>query len=119
MREADGPFPTPSPRRRRILIPDALNVVLSRYPAIVRPTSALEPLGNAGGGSGARLWRFASGRGVLVARAWPPDGPGRPALELIHRWLASAGDLDFVPVPIPALDGRTIHEHAGQLWEVS
>jgi Ser/Thr protein kinase RdoA (MazF antagonist) len=101
------------------VIPDELNVVLSRYPAIVRPTSAPEPLGNAGGGSGARLWRYASGRGAVVVRAWPPDGPGRPDLERIHRWLAEAGGLDFVPVPIPAMDGRTIREHAGLLWEVS
>lgn len=94
-------------------------MILSRYPAIIRPTSAPEPLGNAGGGSGARLWRFASGRGALVARAWPPDGPGRPELERIHRWLAEAEDLGFVPVPIAATDGRTLHDHAGLLWEVS
>ena len=100
------------------MIPDEWNVVLSRYPAIVRPTSAPEPLGNAGGGSGARLWRFASGRGALVARAWPSDGPGRTDLERIHRWLAETRDLGFVPVPISAMDGRTLQEHAGLLWEV-
>ena len=55
----------------------------------------------------------------MVVRAWPPDGPGRPDLERIHRWLAEAGGLGFVPVPIPAMDGRTIRDHAGLLWEVS
>src|SRR5947209_8367451 len=53
---------------------DVLGAILSRYPAIARPLAEPECLGNAGGGSGVRLWRYASGRGVLVARAWPSPG---------------------------------------------
>ncbi len=97
---------------------DDLRIVLTRYPAIARPCSEPEALGNAGGGSGARLWRFASGRGLLVARAWPPDGTGRAALERIHRWLHEAAGLGFIPVPLAARDGRTLHEQGGRLWEV-
>ena len=54
-----------------------------------------------------------------MARAWPQDGPGRPDLERIHRWLAESVNLGFIPVPISAMDGRTLHDHAGLLWEVS
>src|SRR3954454_11405698 len=87
-----------------------LTTVLARYPAIVRPCRPPEALGNAGGWSGARLWRFGSGRGPLVARAWPPDGRSREALEQIHRWLAESAGMGFVPAPVPALDGRTVLE---------
>jgi homoserine kinase type II len=98
---------------------DDLTAVLARYPAIARPCQPPESLGNAGGLSGVRLWRYASGRDILVARAWPPNGPGRPALEQIHRWLGEAADVGFVPVPLAALDGRTLHEQGGRLWEVA
>lgn len=93
--------------------------VLDRYPASIRPTSPPRPLGNAGGLSGARLWRFDSGRGPLVLRCWPTDGPDLARLEWIHACLAALGDLGFVPVPIPALDGRTIALVDGRLWEVA
>lgn len=93
--------------------------VLDRYPAACRPTSPPEPLGNAGGLSGAKLWRFSTGRGPLVARAWPVDGPDLEALGRIHGWLLEAGDLGFVPVPIPTLDGRTAVTVGGRIWEVA
>jgi Ser/Thr protein kinase RdoA (MazF antagonist) len=93
--------------------------VLDRYPASVRPISRVEPLGNAGGLSGAGLWRFASGRGPLVLRRWPIEVLDRDRLEIIHAWLASAGDLGFVPVPVPSLDGRTIVAAEGRLWELA
>jgi Ser/Thr protein kinase RdoA (MazF antagonist) len=98
---------------------DDLRTVLDRYPAIARPSAPPEPLGNAGGLSGSRLWRYRSGRGCLIARAWPEDGPPRLAIEQIHRWLVETSDLGFVPVPLAALDGRTLQEHGGRLWEVA
>src|SRR5512135_464064 len=98
---------------------DDLRAVLDRYPAIARPSAPPEPLGNAGGLSGSRLWRYASGRGRLVARAWPVDGPPHAAIEQIHRWLGEASGLGFVPVPLAALDGRTLHAQGGRLWEVA
>src|SRR5579883_2202398 len=101
------------------MIRDDPRPILKKYPAIAQPCSACEPLGNAGGGSGAWLWRYISGRGPLVIRAWPPDGLPRPAIEQVHQWLIETADLGFIPVPLVALDGRTLHEHAGRLWEVS
>jgi homoserine kinase type II len=96
-----------------------LESILARYPADVRQISAIEPLGNHGGSSGARLWRFRSGRGLLVARLWPRDGPAREHLQRVHSWLAQAETLDFVPVPIPDRDGRTLHDRGGRLWELT
>ncbi len=93
--------------------------VLALYPARARPIAPPEPLGNAGGLSGARLWRFASGVGPLVARAWPVDGPDLASLGRVHGWLAEAGDLGFLPVPIPTLDGRTAVPDDGRIWEVA
>jgi homoserine kinase type II len=98
---------------------DDLRTVLARYPAIVRPCGSLEALGGAGGGSGARLWRFPTGRGTLVARLWPPEWPDRTTLERIHRWLDLVSDLEFVPVPLEAHDGRTVQELRRGLWELS
>lgn len=96
-----------------------LKAVLALYPAAVRPTAGVEPLGNAGGQSGSRLWRYGSGLGTLLARAWPVDGPTRATLEAIHGWIADAGRLGFLPVPLLGLDGRTLHDRAGLLWEVA
>lgn len=47
------------------------------------------------------------------------DGPSRRTLENIHGWLADAGDLGFIPVPVGALNGRSLHEQSGRLWEVA
>ena len=99
--------------------PDEVRAVLERYPAGLRPLSAPEPLGNAGGLSGARLWRFRSGAGPMVLRAWPMDWPGRLALERIQRWLDEARGLGFVPVPLPGLDGRGLQDCGGRIWELA
>src|SRR4051794_38937471 len=96
-----------------------LETVLAPYPAVARPLAAPVPLGNAGGASGARFWRFSSGLGTLVLRAWPADGPGRESLQRIHDWLGSTRELGFVAVPVRDARGETIQLHAGRLWEVS
>ena len=54
-----------------------------------------------------------------MARAWPAGGPGRAELRRVHGWLAEASWLGFLPVPCVALDGQTLHERAGRLWELS
>jgi homoserine kinase type II len=64
--------------------------ILSRYASPLRPSGSLEPLGNAGGLSGARLWRYRSEIGPLGLRAWPDDGPGRQHLDQVHHWLIEA-----------------------------
>lgn len=97
----------------------AIRGLLARYPAGVRPLDDPEPLGGAGGLSGARLWGYRSARGPLVLRRWPPHGPGRAHLERVHEWLRRAGDLGFVPVPIADRSGQTLTEWDDALWELA
>jgi Ser/Thr protein kinase RdoA (MazF antagonist) len=98
---------------------DPLTRLLSTYPAQARPLGVPTPLGNAGGFSGARLWRFDSGLGPLVARLWPADGPGPEALGWVHGRLGRLADLGFVPVPLARLDGSTLAEMDGRSWEIA
>jgi homoserine kinase type II len=93
--------------------------LLAQYPLRVQPLEEPECLGGAGGLSGAVLWRYRSGQGALVLRGWPPDGPDRAHLERVHRWLATAGDLGFIPAPIADRSGRTLLEHGGRFWELT
>lgn len=101
------------------MVPDLLDSILARYPSIVRPLSAPERLENAGGYSGARLWRYRCGRGTFVVRAWPVGGIDRDRLRRIHGWLARTRSLGFVPIPEPDLHGETIQQVGGRLWELT
>ncbi len=96
-----------------------LRTVLSNYPARARPWDDPIPLGNAGGLSGSRLWRYQSGQGPLTARAWPIDGPPPAQLDRVHHWLNEASRVGFVPVPVLDLDGRSYREHSGRIWELT
>jgi homoserine kinase type II len=96
-----------------------LERLLALYPAQARPLAPPTPLANAGGFSGARLWRFDSGLGPLVAREWPAVGPSPDALRRIHGWLVRLADLDFIPQPLTTLDGRTLVTHEVHVWEVT
>jgi hypothetical protein len=84
------------------------------------PTALLVPLANAGGFSGARLWRLESEKGDWCLRAWPPDGPSGERLTSIHSLMAlarSAG-LPFVPAVATTFDGRTWLESNEVRWEL-
>lgn len=84
------------------------------------PPAALEPLGNAGGFSGARLWRVRTD-GQWCLRAWPPDAPSESELDTIHGlMLRAAQSLPFVPRLRTSLaDGRTWVRAEGRLWEMA
>lgn len=96
-----------------------LATLFARYPADARPIAEPEPLGNAGGLSGARLWKYAASRGSLVVRAWPLGGRPVAEIQVIHAWLNRAGNLGFVPVPIRGRDESSLHEVAGEIWEIA
>ena len=99
--------------------PEAWRPVIARYPSSCQPIGVVEALGNAGGFSGSRLWRFDSARGRLLLRAWPGDGPDPVRLGRIHGWIGRAGTLAFVPTPIAATDGTTFQDVADRLWDLS
>lgn len=76
--------------------------------------TTVRPLGNAGGFSGARLWRVDTSMGESCLRAWPT---GRTTAELftIHHLMRTACDagLAFVPRPFAATD------LAGRAWDLT
>ena len=96
----------------------SLDQVLRQYPHRAQPIGPIESLGNAGGESGASLWRFESGIGPLVARAWPLDGPGEELIWWIHHRQTSLKDLPYVPVPVQTTVGLTYVNMLGQFWDL-
>jgi Ser/Thr protein kinase RdoA (MazF antagonist) len=94
--------------------------ILQCYPADCRP-SRVEPLGSAGGLSGAQFWRVVAPRGTLVLRRWPIEHPTPEKLQFIHAVLRHAADrgMTILPVPIATADGATYVAHDGHLWELT
>ncbi|HVS40113.1 MAG TPA: phosphotransferase [Gemmataceae bacterium] len=97
--------------------------VLRRYPRPLvgawsggHAPTRLQPLGNHGGFSGARLWRLDDS---LCLRAWPADFPPQ-RLAFIHHGMihARSAELTFTPRLFPAIDGTTAVGYAGRLWEL-
>ena len=81
----------------------------------------IEPLGSAGGMSGAQFWRITAPRGILLLRRWPPEHPPPERLCFIHAVLRHAAQrgIAFLPLPFATRDGETFVEHAGYLWELA
>lgn len=94
--------------------------VLASYPALAGGT-VLVSLGNAGGFSGASLWRVQTAAGHFCLRAWPVGGMAGARLLAIHRWMASArqAGLDCVPGVMPTRFGPTWVVAAYRLWDLT
>lgn len=94
--------------------------ILEHY-AAGRRFVRIEPLGNAGGLSGARFWRITTPEGPLVLRRWPIEHPTPERLRFIHAVLNHAAEngVTFLPLPITTRGGRTFVEHGGHLWELT
>ncbi len=97
-----------------------LGQLLRFYSADCQPT-AIEPLGSAGGMSGAQFWRVRCPRGTLVLRRWPTEHPTSDRLKFIDAVLnhAAANGIGFIPIPIATRAGTTFVDHAGHLWELA
>ncbi len=94
--------------------------VLRLYPDDCQP-SAIEPLTETGGFSGARIWRLRTPRGTLCLRRWPPRHPDQQRLEFIQAVLWHVDQEGFHAIPLPL---ETQHRHgyvlfAGHLWELT
>jgi Ser/Thr protein kinase RdoA (MazF antagonist) len=102
-------------------------IPLSEIPAIFRnypencQPKRIEPLGMAGGMSGALFWRLTSLRGTLVLRCWPTEHPSPERLRFIHAVLAHAigRGITFLPLPIRTTAGESFVHQAGHLWELT
>jgi homoserine kinase type II len=94
--------------------------IFAQYPPDCRP-SVVDFLTNAGGLSGARIWRIVAPRGTLALRCWPIEHPTPERLQFIHAALrhAAARGVAFLPVPLTTTDGATFVNHTGQLWELA
>ncbi len=80
-----------------------------------------QPLGSAGGFSGAMFWKVFVADGCHCLRRWPPTHPDRDQLRWIHAVLRHVGRTSSVglPLPVATRTGDTFLEHAGHLWELT
>lgn len=94
--------------------------VLGLYPGnLVR--GDITSLGNAGGFSGAQLWRIEHGGKNYCLRRWPREHPSSERLLFIHRVLqhvVSTG-VQFVPTPHETLSGETFVRIGRHYWELT
>ena len=97
-----------------------LDEILRQYPPDVRPTR-IEPLGSAGGLSGAQFWRITAARGTLIFRRWPIEHPAPDQLRFIHAVLdhAARNGIAFIPRPLRTTAGESFVNYAGHLWELT
>jgi Ser/Thr protein kinase RdoA (MazF antagonist) len=94
--------------------------IVRQYPAEFQPTR-IEPLGAAGGMSGAQFWRIESASGTLVLRRWPSEHPSAERLRFIHDvlFLAVSNGISFLPASIRTAAGESFVLANGHLWELS
>jgi homoserine kinase type II len=94
--------------------------IVRQYPAKSQPTR-IEPLGAAGGMSGAQFWRIESASGLFALRRWPIEYPSPERLRFIHDVLfhAAARGISFLAVPIRTTAGATFVSADGSLWELA
>jgi len=99
---------------------DEIPAILRYFPPGCQPTR-VEPLGSAGGLSGASFWRIVAPRGALVLRLWPIEHPTPEGLQFIHAVLqhAATRGMNILPVPIATTAGATFVRHDGYLWELA
>jgi hypothetical protein len=70
-----------------------------------------------GGFSGACVWR-GDDRGTprVALKAWPPETPP-DRLAQIHRWVAAARHLPFVPEVLAGVGGDALFLDANRVWD--
>ncbi len=93
---------------------------MAAYPADCQP-SKIEFLDNAGGFSGARLWRLSTARGRLSLRRWPAEHPDETRLGWIQSVVTHVGreGFELLPEPVKARNGDTVIRYDGHLWELA
>jgi Ser/Thr protein kinase RdoA (MazF antagonist) len=99
---------------------DIARQVLARFDW-VQPALGLVSCGNAGGFSGARLWRAKSLTGDVCLRAWPSEAISPSRLQAVHGLMraASGGGLNFVPRLLETCTGSTWVSEAGRVWDAT
>lgn len=78
-----------------------------------------QALENAGGFSGAKLWRGdLAGVPQLALKCWPIDCTAR-RLKLIHGWMREAKHLPFVPQLIAGANAGTTAKQGDHVWDIT
>jgi Ser/Thr protein kinase RdoA (MazF antagonist) len=96
-----------------------VETVLMQF-GLQRSAYGVEALGNAGGFSGARIWRVTEGARRLCLRQWPRDYPDETRLRFIHGVLEFAGiQCDVVPRLLRTPAGETAVTYDGHRWELT
>lgn len=103
-----------------LAVPDSLLRVLSHY-FVDTTRVCVIPLPEAGGFSGASLWRIESNGGPLCLRQWPRGFPTKPRLLEIHRVLRSVHHRGLVEVaaPLSTRSGETFVTDHDRFWELT
>jgi Ser/Thr protein kinase RdoA (MazF antagonist) len=103
-----------------LTIEPCLQAVLAHYPDL-SPVVGLQPLGGAGGFSGAQFWRLDTEDGPLCLRCWPPAHPNRERLEFIQAvlWHVHMEGCYFVPLPLESSTNAGYVLHDGHFWELT
>jgi homoserine kinase type II len=98
---------------------NAIENILCRYPSDLRAAD-IEPLGMAGGLSGALFWRITLPQQEFILRRWPGEHPTPERLRFIHAVLRHACDrgIAFIPLPLATRDGQSFVGYDGHLWEL-
>jgi len=93
--------------------------ILRHFPSV--DAHDVECLGNAGGFSGACLWKIGTPAGRLCLRKWPQAHPTEDVLRHIHGLLLHAASNGMSELPIPLLNerGDSIVRQRGTLFELS
>jgi hypothetical protein len=88
---------------------------------LAQPKLGLVSYGNAGGFSGAHLWRAKGVLGDICLRAWPAGAVCSSRLKAIHDLMRAArgAGLEYVPGLFETCTHSTWVNEAGRLWEVN
>ena len=80
-----------------------------------------EFLGDAGGFSGARLWKIHADPQTWCLKAWSRGRISAEELGTIHEWMKVArnADLAFVPSVFLTRDRRSLVAYEGRLWDLT
>jgi Ser/Thr protein kinase RdoA (MazF antagonist) len=97
-----------------------IQAIVREYPPEFQPTR-IEPLGGAGGMSGAQFWRVELKTGALVLRRWPSEHPSAERLRFIHSVLFHAAQrgVSILATPIRTTIGESFTIFDGHLWELT
>ncbi len=96
-----------------------LQRVLREYSPIYELREATR-LGNAGGFSGACLWRVTTPAGMFALRRWPKGSISADQLRTLHGVLEKVvlEGINYVPLPARTASGQTFVEAEGYLWQL-